>query len=113
MSEQLTIDDSHSSPNTRVLTLTGALVISTIFSFQQIVRADTSPSLIIDLSGVTYCDSAGIGALVNANVSRSRNNRELALRGVNDRVMNVLKITRVDQLFTFLPAGTSAASSNS
>jgi anti-sigma B factor antagonist len=112
MAEQLTIDDSLSSPNTRVLRLTGALVLSTIFSFQQTVRADTSPSLIIDLSGVSYCDSAGIGALVNAHVSRTRSNRELALKGVTDRVMAVLKITRVDQLFTFLP-GDAAATSNS
>lgn len=113
MAEQLTIDDSQSSPHTRVLRLNGALVISTIFPFQQTVRADTSPSLIIDLSGISYCDSAGIGALVNAHVSRSRSNRELALRGVTDRVMAVLKITRVDQLFTFLPAEAASATSNS
>jgi len=109
MAEQLTIENTQPSPELRVLTLTGALVLTTIFQFQQIVRADVSPSMIIDMTGVTYCDSAGIGALVNAQVSHTRNDRKLALRGVNARVMEVLKITRVDNLFTFLPAEVSAA----
>ena len=53
------------------------------------------------------------GALVNAQVSHTRNGRKLALQGVNTRVTEVLKITRVDNLFTFLPAEASAAGTNS
>jgi len=109
MAEQLTIENTQPSPELRVLKLSGTLVLTTIFQFQQIVRADVSPSMIIDMTGVTYCDSAGIGALVNAQVSHTRNDRKLALRGVNARVMEVLKITRVDNLFTFLPVEASAA----
>jgi anti-sigma B factor antagonist len=109
MADQLSIDDELSTPEVRVLKLNGALVLTTIFQLQQMVRENTSSSLIIDMSGVSYCDSAGIGALVNAHVSHIRTQRELALRGVNKRVMDVLKIVRVDQLFTILPA-TSVAS---
>jgi anti-sigma B factor antagonist len=109
MAEQLSIENTQPSPELRVLKLSGTLVLRTIFQFQQIVRADASSSMIIDMTGVTYCDSAGIGALVNAQVSHTRNDRKLALRGVNARVMEVLKITRVDNLFTFLPAEASAA----
>jgi anti-sigma B factor antagonist len=109
MADQLSIDDELSTPQVRVLRLNGALVLTTVFQLQQIVRENTSASLIIDMSGVSFCDSAGIGALVNAHVSHIRTQRELALRGVNKRVMDVLKIVRVDQLFTILPA-TSAVS---
>jgi len=109
MAEQLSIDDSQLGPDQRVLKLSGALVLTTIFQFQQIVRADSTHSLTIDFSGVTYCDSAGIGALVNAQVSRARSQRELILKGVNSRVMEVLKITRVNELFTFVPADTAAS----
>jgi anti-sigma B factor antagonist len=109
MADQLSIDDELSTPQVRVLRLNGALVLSTVFQFQQMVRENISASLIIDMSGVSFCDSAGIGALVNAHVSHIRTQRELALRGVNKRVMDVLKIVRVDQLFTILPA-TSAVS---
>jgi anti-sigma B factor antagonist len=113
MAEQLSIDDSQVEPGLRVLTLSGTLVLTTIFQFQQIVRADTTPSMIIDMSGVTYCDSAGIGALVNAQVSHTRNDRKLALRGVNARVMEVLRITRVNDLFTFLPSESAATGTSS
>ena len=109
MAEQLTIENTQPTPELRVLKLSGAFVLTTIFQFQQIVRADSSPSMIIDMTGVTYCDSAGIGALVNAQVSHTRNGRSLTLQGVNTRVMEVLKITRVDELFTFIPAGTAAS----
>jgi anti-sigma B factor antagonist len=111
MADQLTIDDELSTSQVRVLKLNGALVLTTVFQLQQMVRENTSSSLIIDMSGVSFCDSAGIGALVNAHVSHIRTQRELALRGVNKRVMDVLKITRVDQLFTILP-GTSAVSAS-
>jgi len=113
MAEQLSIDDVQFGPDLRVLKLTGALVLTTIFQLQQIVRADTTPSLILDLTHVTYCDSAGIGALVNAHVSHTKNGRELALKGVNARVMEVLKITRVDQLFTFIPADAATSEATS
>jgi anti-sigma B factor antagonist len=109
MAEQLSIENTELTPGLRVLKLSGAFVLTTIFQFQQIVRADSGPSMIIDMTGVTYCDSAGIGALVNAQVSHTRNGRKLALRGVNARVMEVLKITRVDELFTFLPAESAAS----
>jgi anti-sigma B factor antagonist len=108
MAEQLSIEDEISTPQTRVLKLNGALVLTTVFQLQHMVRENTSSSLIIDMSGVSYCDSAGIGALVNAHVSHIRTKRELALKGVNKRVMDVLKITKVDSLFTFLPGAAAA-----
>jgi hypothetical protein len=67
----LRIDDKPGSqPGQRVLRLTGALVLTTVFDFQATVRADQSRYLIIDFSGVPYVDSAGIGALVGAYVTR-------------------------------------------
>ena len=112
MAEQLSIDDSLSTSSVRVLKLSGALVLTTVFQFQHMVRESTAASLILDLSGVSYCDSAGIGALVNAQVSHARTSRQLSLRGVNKRVMDVLKITRVNEIFTFLPDDAAVATIN-
>ena len=50
---------------------------------------------------VPYVDSAGIGSLVGAYVTRNNGGRSLALVGVNDRVRTVLQVTRVDQFFRF------------
>ena len=54
----------------RILKLQGALTLHTLFPFQEAVRADKAATLIVDLSGVPFVDSVGIGALVGAYVSR-------------------------------------------
>ena len=48
-----------------------------------------------------YIDSAGIGSLVGAYVSHQKEGRSLALVGVTERVLNALKVTRVEQFFRF------------
>jgi anti-sigma B factor antagonist len=80
---------------------TGPLVITNLFQFQATVRANTSRQLIIDFTNVPYVDSAGIGALVGAYITHDKEGRSLALVGVNERVHNTLKITRVEQFFRF------------
>jgi len=96
--DPLTIEDIPGSGHC-VLRLTGPVTISNLFEFQSKVRSNGAPKLIIDLTGVPYMDSAGIGALVGAHVSHSKDGRSLGLVGVNERVLNALKITRVDGFF--------------
>jgi anti-sigma B factor antagonist len=92
----------------RILRLDGALVMTTMFEFQATVRADTSRSLIIDFTKVPYVDSAGIGALVGAYVTRQHGGRSLALVGVSERIHNALKVTRVEQFFRFFDSVSAA-----
>lgn len=108
-SETFRMEDLPSSqPGTRILRLEGPLVLTAVFGFQATVRADTSRSLIIDFSNVPYMDSAGIGALVGAYVTRQNNGRSLALVGVTDRVHTALKVTRVEQFFRFFDSVSAA-----
>jgi anti-sigma B factor antagonist len=83
----------------RVLTLTGVLTISTLFTFQEFMHADKSDALILDLTGVPYIDSAGLGSLITAYVACERQARKLVLAGVNDRVKMMMTVSGVDQLF--------------
>jgi len=107
--ETLTIDDKPGSqPGQRVLRLDGALVLTTMFAFQTTVRSDTSRTLIIDFTNISYVDSAGIGALVGAYVTRQNSGRKLALVGVSDRVHNALKVTHVEQFFHFFDSVSAA-----
>ncbi|MGA2415807.1 MAG: STAS domain-containing protein [Candidatus Sulfotelmatobacter sp.] len=107
--ETLHIDDTPGTQaGQRVLTLSGALVIGTMFQFQAMVRADTSRSLIIDFSDVSYVDSAGIGALVGGYVTRQHDGRKLALVGVSERIHNALKVTHVEQFFRFFDSVSAA-----
>lgn len=98
--EPLHIEDT-SVNNERILRLTGPLTLSTLFEFQSVVRADRSRSLIVDLTNVPYIDSAGIGSLVGAYVSRQKD-RSLTLVGTSSRVREALRITKVEQFFRMM-----------
>jgi anti-sigma B factor antagonist len=107
--ESLRIDDQPGKqPGQRILRLDGALVMTTMFEFQAMVRADKSSALIIDFTSVPYVDSAGIGALVGAYVTRQNNGRSLALVGVCERIHNALNVTRVEQFFRFFDSVSAA-----
>src|SRR6266496_5561743 len=90
----------HENASFRVLRLNGPLTLSNLFDFQSIVRAADTRSTIVDLTGVPYVDSAGIGCLVGAYLSHQRNNRKFILVGINDRIRNILKITQVENVFS-------------
>jgi anti-sigma B factor antagonist len=97
--EPLSIADVESSAGQRVLRLNGPVLMNNLWDFQAKVRANTSKALILDVTGVPYIDSAGIGALVGAYVTQQKEGRSLSLVGVTDRVLGSLKATRVDQFF--------------
>src|SRR5437660_706011 len=102
MDDRLTIDSqTDASRHLCTIKLTGPLLVANLFEFQNQLREQRSRGVVIDLSDVPYIDSAGIGVLVNGMVSCKNNGRTLVLVGVAERVMTVLKITRVDQLFHF------------
>jgi len=85
----------------RVLRLSGPLTLANLFGFQSKVRADNSRALILDFTDVPLADSAGIGALVGAYVTRQKDGRSLGLVGVNQRIHQALEVTRVDNFFRF------------
>ena len=91
----------------RVLCLRGPLIISNLFQFQSIVRANTTDFLILDLTQVPFVDSAGVGALVAAYVTHDRG-RRLALVGVTERVRNTMHVAHVEQFFRFYETAKAA-----
>jgi len=109
--EPLTIEDFPGTANgCRILRLKGPILISNLFDFQARVRSNTSRSLVLDFTGVPYIDSAGIGALVGAYVNHQKDGRSLALVGVSERILNSLKVTRVDSFFRLYDSITAAES---
>jgi len=79
------------------------LLLNNFFSFQTMVRGDGAKVLIVDLADMPYIDSAGIGCLVGAHVSRENAGRKLILAGASERIINSLEVTKVEQLFVFAP----------
>ena len=98
--EPLRIEDLGIHNGTHALRLIGPLTISTLYEFQNIVRTSAG-SMVLDFTQVPYIDSAGVGALIGAYVRHNKDGHTLTLAGVNERVRNILKGTRVEQFFTY------------
>jgi anti-sigma B factor antagonist len=99
--EPLTIELATTNlPGTRVICLQGPLVLNNLFSFQQELRSGTSPVTILEMLGVPYMDSAGMGTIINFYVSCQKNDRKLIVCGLNYRVVELFKVTNVDKLIT-------------
>src|SRR3974390_1302126 len=82
-----------------VLSLRGPLTMENISPFMNAVRREDAPTMILDLTGVPYLDSSGLGSLVSAWTTCTKSGRRMALIGVNKRVLKVFEITKVEQIF--------------
>ena len=85
--------------STTILRLNGPLTLSTLFVLQQKLREIGNVDTVIDVTEVPYIDSAGLGSLISAYVTRERQARKMVLAGVNDRVKMMMTVSGVDQLF--------------
>ena len=64
--------------------------------------------ILVNLGAVDYIDSMGLGSLVGALVTVRKQGGELKLLHVNDKVIDVMQITR---LYTVFEIGTDEAAS--
>ena len=89
--------------DTRILTFDGPVVLSSLFAFQAELRKESAPVTILDLSGVPYMDSSGMGAIINCHVSAQKNGKKLILAGVNQRIYALLELTNTTKLLKVVP----------
>jgi len=67
---------------------------------QTLKRALTSSKhLILDLSGVNYIDSTGLGTLVGVYSSARSSGADIKLAGLNQRLRDLLQITKLVTVF--------------
>lgn len=59
----------------------------------------SSKHLILDLSGVSYIDSSGLGTLVGVYSSARAAGAEIRLAGLNPRLQDLLQITKLVTVF--------------
>ena|ERR1035438_8949839 len=92
-------------PGTTILQLTGPVTLRNLFDLQSKLRSDDLPRVsILDLAGVPYMDSAGMGAIVNHYVHCQNKGVKLVVAGVSSRVMELFKLTRVDSVMNLAPS---------
>jgi len=80
----------------RILKLSGALTLQSLFEFQEISRQETAKPIIVDLSGVPYMDSAGLGCVISIYTSCQRSNRGFGIIGLTERIRTLFAVTHVD-----------------
>ena len=99
----LTIDRRQGkTSNTCVWSLTGPLILRNLFELQsELRRHQPSPLTVLDLAGVPYIDSAGLGLLMNHYVHCQGKGARMVVAAANSRVLDLFKITRVDAILPF------------
>jgi anti-sigma B factor antagonist len=104
MAEALTVERyAGEAPDQGVLCLKGPLTTENVFPFQSAIQRERSTTVVLDFTDVPYVDSAGLGSLVKAFITRHKAGHRMALSGVNPRVLRLLEITRTEQLFLIFP----------
>ena len=61
---------------------------------------EASGQLVIDFSRTRSVDSAGLGALLSVQRQAAARAQRVALRGMNEEIRHLLKLTKLDGLFT-------------
>jgi anti-sigma B factor antagonist len=85
------------APGSRIFRLAGPLTLRNLFEFQAALRSEPEPrTTVLDLSGVPYMDSAGMGAIINYYVHCQKEGAALVVAGVTSRVLELFKMTKVD-----------------
>ena len=81
-----------------VVRLEGKLALETVNSFIQTMRHEQATHLVLDMSGVSFLDSSGVGALVSLYVSRKHSGKSLAIARLTPQGNAVLQVSGVVKL---------------
>ncbi|MGW4275179.1 STAS domain-containing protein [Streptomyces seoulensis] len=87
-----------------VFTLRGDLDFESMVQLQEagereVVRGRAAGPVVVDCSGLAFCDSSGINALVRLFRQLDAQDRVLRLAAVPDSVARLLSLTGLDQVF--------------
>jgi anti-sigma B factor antagonist len=87
-----------------VLRLNGKLSLETVHSFVTQLRPEPAALLVLDMSGVTFLDSAGVGALVQLFVHRKSAGQSFALTSLTPQGIAVMQVSGLVKLLPIYPS---------
>lgn len=87
-----------SSAQQIVMRLNGKLSLETVHNFVKTLRPEPTAHLILDLGGVSFLDSAGVGALVQLFVHRRNQGKTFALTGLTKQTGAVIQVAGLTKL---------------
>ena len=95
-----------------VMSLKGKLGLETVNSFLQAIRQEPAKHLVLDMGGVTFMDSSGVGALVSIFVTRKHTGKTLVLANLTKQVIAVLQVSGLLKLIPIQPTVEAAGSAS-
>jgi anti-sigma B factor antagonist len=107
----LQVDEAESAPaGVHVLRVSGELDLGTISGLHAAVEERCQPGarIVLDLGGLTFCDSTGLGSIIKLHRRLTDGGGVLALCAAGPRVTDVLAISGVDQVISVYPSLTAA-----
>ncbi len=89
------------APEETIVRCTGKITSSTSGQLQTTVRSliPTTKCIVLDLTDVTYLDSSGLGAIVGVYLSAKRQNCQLKLINLNQRLKELFRLTKLASIF--------------
>jgi anti-sigma B factor antagonist len=101
---QLDLEKLAGSNGSNLVTrLSGKLSLETVHNFIQTLRPEPAAHLVLDMSGVAFLDSAGVGALVSLFVHRRNIGKSFALAGLTQQGMAVMQVAGLTKLLPIYP----------
>ena len=96
--------DSASNGSSLVTRLSGKLSLETVHNFIQTMRPEPAEHLVLEMSGVSFLDSAGVGALVSLFVHRRNAGKSFAIAGLTQQGNAVLQVAGLTKLLPNFPS---------
>ena len=97
----------------QIVSVTGELDIATAeqaYSYLSEVIDGRSAPVTVDLSGLTFCDASGLGALARIARHARQKGRRLMLASARPSLLKIMRITGLDRVFPELQPAVSVAS---
>ncbi|MFD9722096.1 STAS domain-containing protein [Streptomyces sp. NPDC059076] len=107
MTDDLTLTTTHTDGHVAVLCVSGEIDMETAPALREEaldVIAHGRPHLILDLTGVTFCDSSGFNALIGIMRCAMVANGSLALAAVPDSLLRILDLTGISNVMPSYPS---------
>jgi anti-sigma B factor antagonist len=108
-----TLHRTRIEPDIEVVVVSGQIILGrecqhVEWTIAELIR-DGRKKVVFDLSNLTHVDSTGVGILITCCGKMSEAGGELRLAALQPRVREVMRVSKLDRIFSFYPSAELAA----
>lgn len=106
--DELLVEQRSTPQGYLVIRVTGWMTIKNKATFENAIDKAQGTDTILDMAGVQYMDSAGLGSLLKGYVTAQKYGGRVVLAGLLPRVRDLLQLTKIEPLFQIYPTADDA-----